>query len=220
MNCEEALDTAIKRVFEIDDRMSAFKDHSHISKKTDRQLKYIKYVILAFLIFVVCTFDVTAFSTFSPWDVFGMLAAVGKAPDFSYVAENLTIGFVLLILITIGSMFVERFFCRYLCPLGAFFALTSKLRIVKIRKTRTKCGSCRICTNNCAMGIPLYKYEGSGIGFRNRTTTVSVVVENGKISDISSVSYGDDRKFYSRAFSTVTQEIISSHSFAQEAAIF
>ena len=79
--------------------------------------------------------------------------------DFSYAAVNLTVGFILFILIAIASMFIERFFCRYLCPLGAVFAIISKLKIAKIRKLRTKCGDCRICTNNCAMEIPLYKYD-------------------------------------------------------------
>jgi NosR/NirI family transcriptional regulator, nitrous oxide reductase regulator len=56
-------------------------------------------------------------------------------------------------------MFIERFFCRYLCPLGAVFAITSKLRVFKIDKPTDKCGKCRICTNNCPMGIELYKVE-------------------------------------------------------------
>ncbi|MDP4144990.1 MAG: FMN-binding protein [Bacillota bacterium] len=136
-----------------------FKINFKVNENVDRVLKYFKYVILAFLIFIVCTFNITAFNTSSPWDVFGVVAAVGKMPDFSYAALNLTVGFILFILITIASMVVERFFCRYLCPLGAVFAITSKLKIAKIQKERTKCGNCRICTNNCAMGIPLYKYD-------------------------------------------------------------
>jgi uncharacterized protein with FMN-binding domain len=54
-------------------------------------------------------------------------------------------------------------------------------------------------------------YEGSGTGFREKTT-VSVVIQNGKITDISTVSTQDDGKFYNRAYSTVTEEIISSQA--------
>ncbi len=130
-----------------------------VNEKADRLFKFFKYVILAFLILIVCSFSITAFSTYSPWDVFGMLASVGKMPAFSYTAANLTAGFIIFIFITIASMLIERFFCRYLCPLGAVFAIASKLRIAKINKARTKCGNCRGCTNKCVMGIPLYKYD-------------------------------------------------------------
>lgn len=56
-------------------------------------------------------------------------------------------------------MFIERFFCRYLCPLGAIFAVASKLRIFDISKKRDKCGKCRACTNSCSMGISMYKHD-------------------------------------------------------------
>lgn len=130
-----------------------------INEKADKWMKGIKYVILIILIVAVWSFNVTIFSTVSPWDAFGMLATIGKAPDFSYVIANLTAGFVILVAILAASAFIERFFCRYLCPMGAIFAIASKLRIAKIKKTTDKCGTCRICTNNCAMGIPLYKTD-------------------------------------------------------------
>lgn len=117
-----------------------------------------------FLIAVIWTFNITVFSKASPWDVFGMLATVGKTPDFSYAVTNLTIGFIFFIIIIAASALVERFFCRYLCPLGAIFAVASKVKIAKILKPRSKCGNCRICTNSCAMGIPLYKADSINSG--------------------------------------------------------
>lgn len=130
-----------------------------IPEKVDAWLKYVKYVLLVFLVVVSWSFNLTFMKTANPWDVFGMLATVGKMPDFKYVISNLTIGLILFLVIAIVSVFYERFFCRYLCPMGAIFALLSKFRIAKIRKPSAKCGKCRICTTHCAMGIPLYKYE-------------------------------------------------------------
>ena len=46
----------------------------------------------------------------------------------------------------------ERFFCRYLCPLGAIFTLISGKRLFKIRCNST-CVNCGLCTKKCAMGI-------------------------------------------------------------------
>jgi polyferredoxin len=77
----------------------------------------------------------------------------------SFVLKNFIAGFVLLILITVASLLVERFFCRYLCPMGAIFAVVSKLRVLRIKKPSAQCGRCRVCTNACPMGIPLYKAE-------------------------------------------------------------
>jgi len=129
------------------------------SERTDAWMKYIKYVVLAVVIVAVWSFNVTLFNSASPWDAFGMLATFGKAPDLSFVITNLTIGFVILVCIIVASLFIKRFFCRYLCPLGAIFAITSKLRITKIKKPSEHCGKCRICSNSCPMGISLYKMD-------------------------------------------------------------
>ncbi|HEX3038105.1 MAG TPA: 4Fe-4S binding protein, partial [Oscillospiraceae bacterium] len=136
-----------------------FKKKIRINEQADRWMKGIKYVVLVVLIVAVWSFNVTIFNTVSPWDAFGMLAIVGKTPDFAYVTANVTAGFIILVAVLIASSFIERFFCRYLCPMGAVFAVASKLRIAKIKKPTAKCGNCRVCTNNCVMGIPLYKKE-------------------------------------------------------------
>jgi uncharacterized protein with FMN-binding domain len=55
-------------------------------------------------------------------------------------------------------------------------------------------------------------YTGSGTGFKGRTTKVSVTVANGKISNIETLSYGDDRSYFEKALSSVTKSIISKQS--------
>jgi polyferredoxin len=135
-----------------------------VNERLDRALKSVKYILLVFLIVAGWVLGMKAFANANPWDAFGMLATVGQAPNFGLVLGTLLPAFVLLVLIGIGSIFVERFFCRYLCPLGAAFSLFSRLRIIKIRKPNDKCGKCRICTNQCAMGIPLYRMNTVATG--------------------------------------------------------
>ncbi len=55
-----------------------------------------------------------------------------------------------LILLIIG-LFIERFYCRYLCPLGAALAIPAKLRIFSWLKRYPKdCGApCQTCANEC-----------------------------------------------------------------------
>ena len=59
--------------------------------------------------------------------------------------------FVLFALVLIGAgLFVERFFCRYLCPLGAALALPGRLRMFDWLKRYRECGNpCMRCFNEC-----------------------------------------------------------------------
>ncbi len=43
-----------------------------------------------------------------------------------------------------------RFFCKYICPLGASFGLLSKLKIFSIKRYE-ECKSCKICTRSCTI---------------------------------------------------------------------
>lgn len=128
-----------------------------IKENADKWLKRFKYVILVAIILGIWTWDIGNISSMiSPWSVFGIYSKISSWTSLEYL---LSIGGVLLLLIILGSLFLERFFCRYLCPLGAVFAIVSRLRIFHINKKREQCGSCRICTNKCSMGIPLYQYD-------------------------------------------------------------
>lgn len=130
-----------------------FKVNYKVNSTTDAVLKYLKYVVLVMLIVFVWTMGSTLFVTSNPWDAFGQITS------FPQVISKYTVGFILLVLIGIGAAFIERFFCRYLCPLGAIFGIVSRISIFKISKPNDKCGKCRICTNNCSMGIQLYKVQ-------------------------------------------------------------
>lgn len=49
-----------------------------------------------------------------------------------------------------AGLFIERFYCRYLCPLGAAIALPARLRMFEWLKRRPQCGrECRICATKC-----------------------------------------------------------------------
>ncbi len=48
------------------------------------------------------------------------------------------------------SLFIERFFCRYLCPLGAALAIPGRLRMFDWLKRHKECGSpCQRCAHEC-----------------------------------------------------------------------
>ena len=52
-----------------------------------------------------------------------------------------------------AGLFVERFFCRYLCPLGAALALPGRLRMFDWLKRYRQCGNpCMRCFQDCPVG--------------------------------------------------------------------
>ncbi len=57
-----------------------------------------------------------------------------------------------LSLLTAG-LFIERFFCRYLCPLGAALGIPAKIKLFDWLHRRPQCGrECRYCETQCTVG--------------------------------------------------------------------
>lgn len=50
----------------------------------------------------------------------------------------------------VASLFIERFYCRYLCPLGAALAIPGRIRMFEWLKRYPECGSpCHRCAKEC-----------------------------------------------------------------------
>jgi len=54
--------------------------------------------------------------------------------------------FIFMVLLNISR---ERFWCRYICPLGAFLGLVSRGNIFKLKIDQGKCTKCSLCTIHC-----------------------------------------------------------------------
>ena len=124
-------------------------------KKADRIFRFAKYAVLFYFIIFIWS-GVTAVKTAGPWQVFGQYVSFGHWPGLKLL---LSVGGVLLLLIFIGSLFVQRFFCRYFCPMGAIYSLISQTSFLKIDKPREECGKCHLCTSKCTMGMDLTKKD-------------------------------------------------------------
>lgn len=63
-------------------------------------------------------------------------------------------GFVLFAVgLLLISLFNERFYCRYLCPLGAALAIPGHLRIFQWLRRYKECGTpCQVCAKDCMVG--------------------------------------------------------------------
>ncbi len=112
-----------------------------ISEKNDKYMKKIKYGVLFMLgIVFVYSFDLgLSASSIEPFKT---------AITFRFNAPLMALIWV-GILLTIG-LFIERAYCRVLCPLGAALAIFGKVRMFNFLYRRIECGNpCKACNIEC-----------------------------------------------------------------------
>jgi len=101
-------------------------------------LKYLLLMVLIGLSFVDAAYTARAVEI-EPFNT-AILFGFARAWPFTVFA---------VVILGIG-LFIERFFCRYLCPLGAGLAIVGRWRMVEWLKRRPDCGSrCGTCEGLC-----------------------------------------------------------------------
>ena len=53
----------------------------------------------------------------------------------------------------VGMILIARFWCRYLCPMGAILSLFNRVSFLHLRLTPDRCGGCGACAKSCPMGL-------------------------------------------------------------------
>ena len=56
------------------------------------------------------------------------------------------------------SIFFYRPFCKWLCPLGALYALFNKLSLSRLHIDTAKCTSCGVCSRVCKMDVDVFHH--------------------------------------------------------------
>ncbi len=77
-----------------------------------------------------------------------LLARSVWTSDQAYFNQTWFIVF-LLVAILFMNRIVPRFWCRALCPLGAFLGVTSRYALVGMEKDHSKCTDCNLCLVHC-----------------------------------------------------------------------
>ena len=80
--------------------------------------------------------------------------AVNRTFQQGLLIGGMFVGFVLL------NLHRERFFCRYLCPTGAFLGLLARWNLVKVRIDKSKCNECRACSLHCQTQAAPFPNDG------------------------------------------------------------
>jgi NosR/NirI family transcriptional regulator, nitrous oxide reductase regulator len=101
----------------------------------------IKYIIF------LCLFGMSLYSTafaeqLAEVEPFKTAIVLKFAREWPFVIYALTV--------LSAGLFVERFFCRYMCPLGAALAIPGRIRMFEWLRRWPECGSpCQRCANEC-----------------------------------------------------------------------
>ena len=116
-----------------------------IPKKLHNVLKYLRFVVLLLIVWQTYKSAELLFANVDPYYAL-----------YHFWTGGATIAAIAILVVTLlGSLFVERPWCKYACPYGGLLGLISKISIFKIRRSETSCISCGICDKECPMLIDI-----------------------------------------------------------------
>jgi polyferredoxin len=119
----------------------------------DLPLRGLKYFLLGFFVWAISTMSVVGIRDFmqSPY---GLIADVKMLNFFRHIGET---GLIVLGVLVAASVFVQNFWCRFLCPYGALLGLTSWFSPARIRRNEETCIDCAKCAKACPSALPVDK---------------------------------------------------------------
>ena len=128
-----------------------FKKNWRLPRVLDVCLRTLKYLLLGLFVYAIAGMPVDAIRAFLDGP-YGLIADVKLLNFFRYLSIG---GAITLALLVILSVFVQNFWCRYLCPYGALLGLFSLASPLRIRRSTTLCIDCGKCSRECPSLLPV-----------------------------------------------------------------
>ena len=137
------------------------------STKRLRPLTCLKYVILALFVIVLPMTVVNEVGMGDPWFCKWLCPAgvlegaiplsIADSGVRSALGPLFTWKFCILLGVVTLAAFFYRPFCKWLCPLGAFYALFHAVTLCRFSIDQDKCTSCGACARVCKMDVDVRK---------------------------------------------------------------
>ena len=131
-----------------------FKRKLIVPANIDKPLRYLKYIILIVTLYFAWKTAGLWMNPYDPWAAYGHISE-----GISSLTGEYLIAFIILIVTIVGSLLYDRFFCKYLCPMGAFYGIISKISPTKIVRNNDNCINCGLCSKNCPVNINVSELE-------------------------------------------------------------
>ena len=138
-----------------------------VPEKIDRPARFLKYGVLVIFVLALPAFLVDGFGLGAPYFCKWICPAGTLEGGIPLVLANESLrsglGFLfwwklgLLILTIASSMVIYRPFCKYVCPLGAFYALFNRVSLTRMELDDGSCVSCGRCERECPMQVQVLK---------------------------------------------------------------
>ncbi len=118
-----------------------------------RPFWYTKFIVLLIVLGAAWYAMDTVFCKWCPsGSLFGAIPFYIQNVGIS-VGKPFYIHMFTLALTIVLALVISRFWCRYLCPMGAIAGAFNKVSIVNIHLDEKKCVRCNVCLQACPMGI-------------------------------------------------------------------
>ena len=119
----------------------------------DLPLRSLKYLLLTFFLWAISTMSPESLQEFmqSPY---GLIADVKMLNFFRHIGET---GLIVLGIFAVASVIVKNFWCRFLCPYGAFLGLVSFFSPARICRNSSTCIECAKCAGACPSSLSVDK---------------------------------------------------------------
>lgn len=138
-----------------------------LSTKKLKPLTYLKYIILLLAVVLLPALAVNDVGMGDPFfcKYICPQGVLEGAIPLSLVNEGIRAAlgtlfvqklFILLAVVALSILFY-RPFCKWICPLGAFYALLNKISLLEIKMDEQKCVSCGKCAASCKMDVDVRK---------------------------------------------------------------
>ncbi|MDX9897905.1 MAG: 4Fe-4S binding protein [Spirochaetia bacterium] len=121
--------------------------NTFVPARLDKILRYLRYVVLAWVTYMTIVTGKLIFQDYDPY----------YALFHFWTGEVALSGALVLIATLILSLFIERPFCKYACPFGAFQGIFNLFRIFGIKRNAPTCIDCKACDRACPMNIEVSK---------------------------------------------------------------
>ena len=125
--------------------------------KITKKLTKIKYLILILFVFIFSfILKSPSFCKFiCPQGTLeaGIPLVILKKELQKLIGKIFNLKIMILFIVIVGSIFLYRFFCSYICPLGAIYSLFNKISLFGVVVDNEKCINCGQCIKICKMNI-------------------------------------------------------------------